>query len=94
MRLYQQNYKLKKELSVMPPDTSNGTEPVYVRENITPIERRAQLERKLKELDEARMREHELEAEIATIVQQLYVDLDTAMQDAEKYRQIQAILRG
>jgi hypothetical protein len=94
MRLYKQNYKLKKELSAMPPDTKNGTEPVYVRENITPIERRAQLERKLKELDEARMRERELCAEIATIVQQLYADLDTAMQDAEKYRQIQAILRG
>jgi hypothetical protein len=75
-------------------DASNGTEPVYVRENMTLIERRAQLEQNLKELDEARMREHYLCADIANIVQLLCADLDTAMQDAEKCRQIQAILRG
>jgi hypothetical protein len=63
-------------------------------ETITPIERRAQLDRKMIALNEARMQVHEIEADTVRIVEQLYADLDTAMQDAEKYRQIQAILRG
>jgi phage FluMu protein Com len=65
--------------------------PVYVRENTTPLERRAQLERKLQELDEVRIREHEIEAAIARIVQQLCADLDTLQEDAEKYQQVKAI---
>jgi predicted ATPase len=75
---------------------TNGTHaqpemPVSAAETITPIERRAQLHRKLVELDEARMHVHNLETEIAKIVQQLCADLDTVTQEAEKYRQIQAI---
>jgi phage FluMu protein Com len=67
---------------------------VEVVETITPLERRAHLHCKLMELDEARMHVHNLETEIAKIVQQLCADLDTALEDAEKYRQIQAILGG
>jgi hypothetical protein len=91
MRLYKQNYKLRKEGSPM--TTQNGTSPAVV-VNTTPLDRRIQLESRLRELDEARMRVRELEADVVRIVEHLTEDLNIALQDAEKYRQIQAILRG